>query len=121
MALVGETPNPRTISVTKGVPFAAGPAGEWLTAAVLELGRPPVYVTNAIKHDGDERSVARELRWLRPRGVVALGQIASRTLAAAKIDHVAIQHPQYARRFHYQSSYASVLGDAIQQSLGGAA
>lgn len=121
VVLVGETPNPNTLHATGGIPFSAGPAGGWLCEALSSsLNRDlagGVYVTNAIKHDDDERTVAREIRWLEPRGVVALGNKAHLALTRFKIKHATVTHPQHARRFHYHESYAPQLRNAIDQAL----
>ncbi len=114
--LVGEQPNPRTVNYTRGVPFSAGPSGAWLmsTLGCIDV-RSSSYITNAIKHDGDARTVAREIRWLRPAAVVALGIVASGVLDKAKIPHTLAWHPQYARRFHFkeQHEYVEQIRHAI--------
>jgi hypothetical protein len=119
VVLVGETPNPRTLDKTLGVPFSNGPSGEWLMTSVgcIDI-RPTAYITNAIKADGDERTAAQEIRWLRPQAVVALGQVASKMLRKAKIEHTTIVHPQYARRFHFkeQGAYVDQIRRAILES-----
>lgn len=121
IVLVGETPNPNTLDRTGGVPFAFGPAGEWLYRGLEHaLNRDllgSVYITNAVKHNDDQRAIAREIRWLRPRGVVALGNTAHRLLSSFKVSHTTVTHPQHARRFHYHESYASWLREAIDNAL----
>lgn len=120
LVLVGEQPNPRTLDRTRGVPFAFGGAGEWLTRALSEASArgwcPRVYVTNAIKHDGNEVMVAQEIRLLQAScdpHVVALGKIASSILTKHRITHAMIDHPQHARRFHHHESYADQLAQAV--------
>lgn len=114
-AFVGETPNPRSLSTSLAVPFSVGPAGRWLTQALRELGiTASSYLTNAVKHDGDRRTVREELRWLRPKIVIALGQVASGVLTEGRIAHHTIVHPQYARRFHHRQNYANVIKEVIE-------
>ena len=113
---VGEQPNPRTLGYTRGVPFSVGPSGSWLMTSLgcIDL-RSSSYITNAIKHDGDSRMVAREIRWLQPSSVVALGTVASEVLSKAKIAHTIAWHPQYARRFHFKEQHEYV--EQIRQAV----
>ena len=114
--LVGEQPNPRTLEYTGGVPFSVGPSGAWLMATLGCIDvRPSTYITNAVKHDGDSRMVAREIRWLQPTAVVALGTVASAALSRAKIAHSLVWHPQYARRFHFKEQHEYV--EQIRQAI----
>lgn len=119
VVFVGETPNPKTLDRTLEVPFSSGPSGEWLISSIGCIdSRCVAYVTNAVKANGDDRTVAREIRWLQPQAVVALGQVASKALRKAKIEHTTVHHPQYARRFHFkeQGTYVDQIRRAIYQS-----
>jgi uracil-DNA glycosylase len=128
VVLVGERLNKKLNSAN--VPFSIGTSSEWLMDAVNHLnweGR--VYITNAVKHDGNEEMVAREIRWLRsqaflyerlPPSVIALGTKASNVLVKHKIPHLTVVHPSYHRRFfhgHGPGSYAALLGAAIPTYL----
>lgn len=119
VVLVGEQPNPRTLERTKGMPFAYGGAGEWLFRALREaLPDRRVYLTNAIKADGDVVTMPREIRYLEASSsfaVIALGKIAAAALTRAKIAHVAVDHPQHARRFHHHESYGEQLAGALTE------
>jgi len=114
-ALIGETPNPRSLAESYAVPFSVGPAGRWLTSAMYPLRLvDKSYITNAVKHDGDRRTVREELRWLRPKLVIALGKVASSVLSEGGIIHHTIAHPQYARRFQHSQSYANVIKEVME-------
>lgn len=116
---VGERPNPRKVDESFDVPFAVGTAGEWLFDALEELDLlGDLYLTNAIKSDGDRDMVAQEVQWVRRLNknskVVALGGEASKILERHKIHHEVVQHPAYARRFHYAKNYAKHLDEVIK-------
>jgi hypothetical protein len=119
---VGERINPNKLKEANGVPFALGPAAEWLIEAIWEANlQSKVYLTNAKKVNGDEQMIAREIRWLRARAhteerglprVISLGRIASRVLTDHRIPHEPLVHPSYHRRFHHAdgpSSYARLI------------
>ena len=122
--LVGEQPNPRTLERTRSIPFAYGGAGQWLTAAIgidSELRTRRIYVTNAIKSDGDDITMPREIRYLQHANaphVIALGKIAGAALDRRRIEHVVIDHPQHARRFHHHEPYSSQLREALGAPYG---
>lgn len=120
--LVGERPNSNLTDKARGVPFAAGTAGEWLIDAIWRAGWwQSVYVTNAEKVDKDRDMVAREIRFLwqeadqtgNPRAhVIALGKFAAGIMSKHQIPHAQVVHPSYHRRFNYHDgpdAYAHLL------------
>lgn len=122
--LVGERLNPNLIKQSHGTVFGFGSASTWLVQAIWWLKwQHKVYLTNARKVNGDEKMVAREIRWLRSRAhhegrtpprVIALGQTATRVMADHSIPCMPVHHPSYHRRFHHREgpqSYAVVLAE----------
>jgi hypothetical protein len=95
-------------------------SGVWLFRALRELGHDELsaFVCNAFLPDG--RPAADELRELAgafaPHGAtwVALGTNAAGALKRADLPHVAVTHPQHARRFAYDvgpQGYAKRLAE----------
>lgn len=129
VVLVGEGPSPNAWT---NIPFAHGPAGEFLAWTVKrtedKLGRnimPYLYLTNADKGAENNAALLREeLRLLNMRQnsiIIALGKE-----AAALLKYVVgslewepqiteLPHPQYWRRFKFQDrwQYVSMLTAAI--------
>lgn len=110
IVMVGEGLSPLA---TTTVPFAHGPAGDFLAWAIAEAERSfgpierDLYLTNADKGNGNDAALLREeLRHLdlKPNArIVALGREAEDLLAYVKpeqrVEH--LPHPQFWRRFHW--------------------
>ena len=79
----------------------------WLTDALEQWGvrETELYWVNAL--DPARASLDPSfLERLKPRRVVALGKVAERWCrAVARVDHVAVDHPQYWKRFHPHEPY----------------
>jgi hypothetical protein len=130
LVLIGEGLSP---IATTTVPFAHGPAGDFLAwaiaAAEKKIGsiQPRLYVTNADK--GTDRNAAllreelRQLRLARGASVIALGREAERLLEhvasvlPSGVWRAALPHPQYWRRFNWnrRGEYVAQLIKILQR------
>lgn len=127
--LIGEAPSPKA---TTPVPFAHGPAGDflvWTMRQVWESGGPmesQYYVTNARKGTGRDEALLREELGLlvSPHTVVVtLGREAEKmfdyirpTLLQPVRRYSNLPHPQYWRRFKYpeKEEYVTMFRHAVE-------
>lgn len=132
VVLVGEQLSPRANTT---VPFAHGPAGDFLAWTIEQAGirlkrdfGSEVYVTNALKGTDRDASILREeLRGLDLPShavIIALGKQAAEVLRYIKpswIRMVEMLHPMYMRRFFWpqRGEYVERLATAVEPSLNG--
>ena len=88
--------------------------GTILGKAMNELGL--LWGTTALSNSAKPHGVLYE--WYQelgaPEKVVALGQVASKRLGEAGIKHRAVLHPQYVRRFHYNTAMETMLAELMK-------
>ena len=92
------------------------PAGRWLFVALRLMGHDELggfRVDNVTTWNGGERDLAALASEAPSNSIhVALGKSADAALTAAGVDHLAVGHPGYARRFLYRdgpAGYAAAL------------
>lgn len=126
LVFIGEELSP---SSTTQLPFAAGPAGDFLAWSLDQAGidRRDIYVTNAMKGIAHDAPVLREelnhvIDPERTR-VVMLGRVAQHvyeyledSLNVSPVAAVHIPHPQYWRRFKWneREKYVEMLTRAVE-------
>lgn len=125
---IGEGPSPNAVTP---VPFATGPAGDFLAWALAEaitertFRLPTTYFTNAEKGtDRDAALLRSELGWLARRETIVccLGKIAEEMVEYVRRDLAhqprifALPHPQFWRRFHWprRRTYVTKLANILQ-------
>lgn len=78
----------------------------WFTAQLEKFGvsEKDLYWVNALDRQGNELELDFVQR-LAPRMIIALGKVADGLLTRHRIAHVAVDHPQYWKRFHYSQPW----------------
>lgn len=97
--------------------FVPGPStsGRFLLESIV----PSANVAIANACDSSQHRPLYELIWrVQPRYVVALGKAAAQACFLNDIEHGAVPHPQYVRRFHnaHGAAYAGAIKCAAQMS-----
>jgi hypothetical protein len=112
VVLVGERPNPNATQPYLGPFCSASGVGcsAWLARQLEEAGvrERDLYWINAFDEHGAETSPVF-LADLKPRAVIALGQVAAtwceRHLVGVCFDYHSVPHPQHWKRFHHHERY----------------
>lgn len=112
LVFVGEQVNKNV--TWRGLPFDKGLSSEFLaeTFEIAGLKESRIYICNADKVTPDELTKLGVYRG--SAKVIALGKIADKKLTSLGIQHKALPHPQWVKRFHYkkQHVYAQSMRDA---------
>lgn len=87
------------------VSFSTNGCSAWLTGLLNEVGVCETALTwvNALDVRGDDKRLCDVVEALRPRRVVALGRVAAAVLAAQGVEHTALPHPQFVKRFYHNN------------------
>lgn len=64
-----------------------------------------LFWINALENDGTFVDLGELVRELRPANVIALGKVAEARLSVYNIEHDAVPHPQYWKRFKSKDPY----------------
>lgn len=100
-------------------PLYGGWSGGYLWRCLLDAGFPghQMYFTNAVKQLGQREDLAEELHEeVLPEVIIALGQVASKSLWEYGVSHIALPHPSFWRRFHYRQrdQYIYMLKESLR-------
>jgi hypothetical protein len=122
---VGEASSPQA---TTPIPFAQGPAGEYLFRALERVESSlnasiiaNSYFTNASKFKfatSDYQFLREEIAYFAPMRIISLGNRARTALVDLNVQSYTVPHPGYWDRFHHDQLdlYAQALTDALTSS-----
>jgi hypothetical protein len=101
--IVGERCNP--LKVGTQLPFVSveGSSG-WMSDQIPDIDERQLYWINALTPDGQPEHPGF-IEEMQPKGIIALGSVASTWLREAGYTHERIDHPSYHRRFRNGETY----------------
>lgn len=82
---------------------SSGWLNELLAASTIK--EADLFWINALDNDGTVMELAKLVEDLKPSKVVALGKVAERILTEQDVEHDAVPHPQYWKRFKHHKPY----------------
>ena len=108
IVFVGEVNNENVYKINGyqdiSLPFDFGRSSELIKSTIKTLGLKSYGLTNLIKFwNNNSTMIFDELEVLKPRKIVALGELVYKRLSKKFDNVVKVWHPSYARRFHYHN------------------